>query len=122
LPKTRVEIYCESDGSAPFLEWFDKLPEKVQDKIYIRLERLEEMGHELRRPEADYLRDDIYELRIKAQSVNYRILYFFHRRHLVILSHGFTKQQAKVPDKEIKLAIRRRTVFQKSLSRHTYKD
>lgn len=122
MPKTRVEIYCESDGSAPFLEWFDKLPEKVQDKIYIRLERLEEMGHELRRPEADYLRDDIYELRIKAQSVNYRILYFFHRRHLVILSHGFTKQQAKVPDKEIKLAIRRRTVFQKSLSRHTYKD
>jgi len=122
LPKTKVGIYCEADGSAPFLKWFDTLPEKVQDKIYVRLERLEEMGHELRRPEADYLRDDIYELRIKAQSVNYRILYFFQGRQLVILSHGFSKQQAKVPEQEMKLAIRRRTDFRKSPSRHTYKD
>ena len=27
-------------------------------------ERLAQLGHELRRPEADYLRDQIYELRI----------------------------------------------------------
>lgn len=122
MPKTKIVVYCERDGAAPFLKWFDKLTEKVQDKIVIRLERLGELGHELRRPEADYLRDDIYELRVKAQSVNYRVLYFFHGRQVVVLSHGFSKQQAKVPEKEIKSAIRRRKSFEESPDRHTYKE
>ena len=64
VPRTRVALYREEDGSCPFIEWFDKLPAKVQDKCYIRLERLREMGHELRRPEADFLGDGIYELRV----------------------------------------------------------
>ena len=40
------------------------MPLKVQDKCYLLLERLREMGHELRWPEADFLRDGIYELRV----------------------------------------------------------
>jgi hypothetical protein len=39
----------------PFLDWFNKLSEKAQDKCRVRIERLATMGHELRRPEADYL-------------------------------------------------------------------
>jgi len=122
VSKTEVVIYCESDGSAPFLKWFSNLTEKVQDKIVVRLERLGELGHELRRPEADYVRDDVYELRVKAHSVNYRILYFFHGRQLIVLSHGFSKQQAKVPESEIKTAMRRREAFLKSPDHHTYKE
>jgi phage-related protein len=122
LPKTEVVIYCETSGSAPFLTWFETLPQKVQDKIVVRLERLKELGHELRRPETDYLRDDIYELRIKAQSINYRVLYFFHGKQLVVLSHGFSKDQAKVPESEMKLAIQRRTRFQQSPNSHKYKE
>ena len=53
----------EEYGSCPFVEWFDKLRVKVQGKCYLRLERLREMGHELRRPEANFLRVGIYELR-----------------------------------------------------------
>ncbi len=122
MPKTEIVIYCEPDGSAPFLKWFEKLPEKVQDKIFVRIERLGELGHELRRPEADYLRDDIYKLRVKVQSVNYRVMYFFHGRQLVVLSHGFSKQRAKVPNSEVKSAIQRRAEFHKSPSRHTFKE
>ena len=61
VSKTRIALYLEEDGSCPFIEWFDKLPAKVQDKCFLRLGRLREMGHELRRPEADFLRDGIYE-------------------------------------------------------------
>jgi len=78
VPKIRVALYREEDGSCPFIEWFDKLPAKMQDKCYLRLERLREMGHELRRPEADLLRDGIYELRVSLGAVHHRILYFFH--------------------------------------------
>ncbi|MBI5266587.1 MAG: type II toxin-antitoxin system RelE/ParE family toxin [candidate division Zixibacteria bacterium] len=115
-------MYAEENGEVPFLNWFTQLPEKAQDKIVVRIERLRELGHELRRPEADYLRDDIYEVRVKAQTVNYRILYFFHGRQLVILLHGFSKQQAKVPENEIILAIRRRAKFQQAPRRHTHKE
>jgi len=67
----------DDDGAAPLLDWLDVLPQKVQDKCIVRIERLSEQGHELRRPEADYLRDSIHELRIRHLRVNYRILYFF---------------------------------------------
>jgi Gp49-like protein DUF891 len=64
-------------GLLPLLEWLDELPGKVQLKCTARISRLAEMGNELRRPEADYLRDGIYELRASYQGINYRILYFF---------------------------------------------
>lgn len=120
MPKFEVVIYCELDGSAPFLSRFDKLPAKAQDKIVVRIERLKELGHDLRRPEAEYLRDNIYELRIKAQAVNYRVLYFFCGRQMIILSQGFAKKQAEVPDREIKLATKRRAEFLKAPKHHTF--
>jgi hypothetical protein len=60
------------------LEWFESLPQKARLACIARIELLKARGHELRRPHADYLRDDIYELRAKHQGVNYRLLYFFH--------------------------------------------
>src|SRR5437773_8897790 len=56
MPKTKVVFYKEDEGSVPILEWLDTLQPKVLDKCTVRIERLEEMGHELRRPEADFLR------------------------------------------------------------------
>ena len=92
MPKTPVVFYQEVDGTVPVLEWFDDLPAKPQDKCRVRIQRLSELGHELRRPEADLLRDGINELRVGFQHVNYRILYFFHGRVAAILAHGFTKR------------------------------
>ncbi len=80
MPKSRVVIYREEDGSAPFVDWFTELPVYARDKVLVRIERLREPGHELRRPEADLLRDGIYELRATARGVHYRVLYFFHKQ------------------------------------------
>lgn len=76
VPRTSVSLYREDDGSCRFLDWFRDLPVKAQNKCRIRLERLRELGHGLRRPEADFLRDGIYELRVAERRVQYRILYF----------------------------------------------
>src|SRR6266516_3323725 len=100
MPKTKVVFYKEDDGTVPILEWFDSLQERALDKCTVRIERLAALGHELRRPEADLLRDGIYELRIWLGHVNYRILYFFHGRLAAVISHGITKED-KVPSKEI---------------------
>lgn len=77
MPEISVVFYQEDDGTVPVLEWIAGLPAKVQVKCLTRIRRLQQQGHQLRRPEADHLRDDIYELRISFQGLNYRILYFF---------------------------------------------
>lgn len=120
MPETEVIFFADDDGSAPFLDWLDGLTEKAQIKIVVRVERLAAMGHELRRPEADYLRDGIYELRVSLQRINFRILYFIHGKQAVI-SHGLTKT-SQVPPREIDLAIERRFRFEEDPGRRTYRE
>lgn len=121
MPRIRVVLYRDVDGSCPFVEWFDELPAKAQDKCYLRLERLREMGHELRRPEADFLRDGIHELRVGLQGVHYRILYFFHGTVAAVVSHGLVKEQL-VPPREIDRVVERKKRFEASPSIHTYQE
>ena len=121
MPRTEVVFYLERDGTVPIVNWLDGLTEKAQVKCLARVKRLEELGHELRRPEADFLRDGIYELRIGLQGINYRILYFFHQKLAVVVSHGLTKEQ-QVPPHEIDMAIERMKRFEASPKRHTFKS
>ncbi len=77
-----------------------------------------QLGHDLRRPEADYLRDGIYELRATARGVHYRVLYFFHGQVAAVLAQGIVKEQ-RVPDREINLAMRRKQKFARAPEKHT---
>lgn len=120
MPRIDLILYQEDDGTVPLLDWLDGLVTKARDKCLVRLERLEEFGHELRRPEAEYLGDDIYELRVKNAGVNYRMLYFFRGTKIVVVSHGISKQQSKVPKKEIHLATRRMKEFRAAPKSHTF--
>lgn len=104
--------------TVPVLDWILNLPLKAQTKCLARIKRLQQSGHELRRPEADYLRNDIYELRISHLRVNYRILYFFHGRTVAVLSHGIVKER-QIPPQEIERAIERKIKFQQNPDHHT---
>jgi phage-related protein len=119
VPKTPVVIFCDRQGHPPLLDWLDHLPARVQVKCQARLERLGEMGFELRRPEADYLQSGIYELRVAFHTQNYRMLYFFHHNRCVVVSHGLIKED-RVPPKEIELALANKRLFESDPERHTY--
>lgn len=119
MPRTRIVFYQEENGEVPLLQWFDEINNKAQDKCRLKLERLRERGHELRRPEADYLRDGIYELRVSLRGMQYRMLYFFHGKVAAVLSHGIVKERV-VPPKEIDLAVKRKRLFEQDPKRHTY--
>lgn len=121
MPKTHVVLYREDTDTVPLLDWLDTLPPKAQDKCRVRIERLQDRGHELRRPEVDLLRDGIYELRTGLGGINYRILYFFHGRHTAVLCHGLIKERI-VPARDIDLAIRRKRTFEKDPEGHTDKE
>jgi hypothetical protein len=90
--------------------------------------RLEELGFELRRPEAEYLRDGVYELRVRKGHVNYRPLYFFDdvreeksgktvRR--AVIAHGCTKEGG-VRSADIDLAVKRRKRYTANRAGHTF--
>jgi hypothetical protein len=113
MPETRVVFFTEDDGTIPIVEWLDSLVSKAPIKCLAKLKRLEDLGHELRRPEADFLRDGVYELRVGFQGVNYRILYFFHGKGEAVISHGITKERVVSP-KEIDLAVDRKARFELS--------
>jgi phage-related protein len=117
-----VIFYREEDGSTPMLDWLDRLPQRARVQCIGKVELLKDLGHELRRPHADYVRDGIHELRAKSQGVNYRMLYFFFGRRAVVLSHGIAKQQAAVPPIEIERAKRRKQAFEAEPYRHTHKE
>ena len=121
MPKTHVIFYKDDDGSVPVLDWLEKLPSKAVAKCLVKMERLGELGHELRRPEADLLRDKIYELRIGLQGINYRILYFFHGDVAAVLAHGIIKESA-VPPKEIERTIERKKRFELNPKKHTHEE
>jgi len=118
VPQTDVIFFADKDGNAPVLDWLDTLPLKVQDKCIAFVERLAEWGHDLRRPDCDYLRDDIYELRVGRQGINYRILYFFNEGRAV-LSHGIIKEK-EVPPGESDKAVANRLLFIKDSGTHTF--
>jgi phage-related protein len=92
---------------------------KAYAKCVVRIRRLVELGHELRRPEADLLRDGIYELRARLGTVNYRILYFFHGRNVAVLAHAITKEN-EIPVVEINRAVGRKRLFIASPAAHTF--
>ncbi|MBI5241085.1 MAG: type II toxin-antitoxin system RelE/ParE family toxin [Elusimicrobia bacterium] len=114
-------VFYRDPDDCPALEWLDSLPEEAYAKGIVRIERLAGLGHELRRPEADYLRDGIYELRWRLGHVNFRLLYFFYGRQAVVLAHGLTKED-KVPCKDIALAARRKARYTADPERHTYRE
>jgi phage-related protein len=124
MPPTDVIFFCESDRSIPTLEWLADLrrsDHRAYTKCLAAVSRLRNLGHELRRPNADLLRDGIYELRIRVGHVNYRLLYFFHGRNVAILAHGLTKER-EVPERELNIAVERKRLFEANPSRHSYRE
>lgn len=115
MPQTHVVFYQEDDGTVPVLTVSMTKPGRSPWCI----ERLKGLGHQLRRPEADYLRDGVYELRVGLQGIHHRILYFFHGHAVAVLSHGLVKERA-IPPKEIELARRRKNRFEADPEGHTY--
>jgi phage-related protein len=124
MPRTQLILFKEDDGTIPVRDWLLELRRRNRRafaKCVVRIRRLAELGHELRRPEADLLRDGIYELRARDGRVNYRLLYFFHDRSVAILAHALTKEN-RVPNADIDRAMRRKAAFELNPARHSYEE
>lgn len=83
-------------------EFFDKLDEKVKDKIIYNIDKSKYTNN----PELfKKIETDIWEFRTKYSNLHYRIFAFWDKKDsvetLVIATHGIIKKTDKVPKKEI---------------------
>lgn len=101
----RIEYYTTPEGESLVDEFFEDINETHQGKILKWFGCLGEQGPNLPRPYADILEGKIRELRIAIAHHQYRFLYFFHGKFIVI-THGFLKKTDKVPQAEIERAKR----------------
>ncbi len=103
--KRVINFYKTEDGKCPVEEYLDSLPGKTARKITWVLQIIEDFDQI---PQNYFKKlvntDNIYEVRIQQGSDTYRLLGFFHKNALFILTNGFTKKTQKTPENEIKLA------------------
>ncbi|MBI4375897.1 MAG: type II toxin-antitoxin system RelE/ParE family toxin [Elusimicrobia bacterium] len=99
-----IIFYTTSRGDCPLREFLDEL--EARTKIMKFLSHLERYGPDLPRPYADTLRDKIRELRIPYGKLQWRLLYFFDGKR-VVLTQGVLKKTQAVPDEEIERALGR---------------
>jgi len=105
MSKWKIEYYTTRDGHCPVEVFLDSLTNAEFTRLNSKIQLLQELGIDLRRPHTDFLRDKIYELRARDRKKQLRILYFFFDGNKIIFSHGIVKKSERVVDAEIERAI-----------------
>ena len=106
-----VEYFELPDGSRPAEEFILEQDFKMQAKLFMALEFLEERGPMLREPFSKPLGEGVFEIRAKQGSNISRVLYFFVVGKKVILTNGFVKKTQKTPAREIEKAKKYRAEY-----------
>jgi len=86
------------------VSFLETLSWKTRRKIEAWIALLEKEGPNLKRPYADKVVRELYELRIRFGADQIRILYFFFLREKIVLLHGFRKKQSAIETGHISIA------------------
>ncbi len=90
-----------------FLDFYDRQPDHVQEKIEWTLNLLRVLPH-VPKKYFDHITGTkgLYEVRVEVEGNIYRIFSFFDRGKLVVLGNGFQKKTQKTPQNEIAKALK----------------
>jgi phage-related protein len=99
-----IEFYARANDESPLAEWYADQSSKVQAKLLRTFELLEELGIEVGEPHVKPLGNKLYEIRIRVDRNNFRVIYFAYTDRRFILLHGFQKKTQKTPTKELETA------------------
>ncbi len=110
----RIIYYTDQDKS-PIVDFLLQLSPKARAKVLREIDLLKEYGFALGMPSIKKISgtSDLWELRVKQSSNNYRVFYFQSFDETFVLLHAFHKKSQKAPRREIDTAIRRMKKFNK---------
>lgn len=117
MSQFRIFFYKNADGKENISAFIKSLNMKLKAKVYRELNLLKENGNDLREPHTKYLRDGIYELRIKQGSNIARILYFFVSGKKIILTNAFIKKSKNIPKQEFEKAVISKIDYEKNVEK-----
>ncbi len=104
-----VIYYTTASGGQPVKEFLDGLNSKHAQKVTWVLDLIEDLPFI---PKQYFKKlvgtDDIWEVRIDSGNDTFRLLGFFDKGNLVILTNGFVKKTERTPKNEIDLAEKRK--------------
>lgn len=89
----------------------DKLSLEIQVEFYSLFKALEKEG-KLDFPHAKKINNQLFEIRIRVKNL-YRAFYAYMDKKDIIILHIFNKKTQKTPIKEIKLALKRLSKYEK---------
>ena len=110
----KVTFYKTIDGKCPVAEFIDAQPLKVAAKIAWVLKLVQELEIIPKSYLKKITDTEFYECRIEMSGNSgniYRILGFFYKGNLIVLTTGFQKKTQKTPTKEIDLCKERMKDF-----------
>ena len=88
-----------------FEAFMSELDEKVREKVQYGLLLLKTQDR-VSKKFVKFIRDELYELRVKCGSDNYRVFFIFDEGQIVVLFSGFMKKTQETPKHEIEKALR----------------
>ncbi|NQU78016.1 type II toxin-antitoxin system RelE/ParE family toxin [Candidatus Falkowbacteria bacterium] len=100
-----IKFYETTRGDYPVKNFIESLEVKHRKKVLRSFERLENYGlfPLLKTKEAEKIKSNLYELRIKYQGIYYRIFFTIYDSGYWMI-HAFKKKSDKIPNREIKKA------------------
>lgn len=119
MPEIELIFFQEYAGAITFLDEFKKQPQKLQESILAKLKRVREEGYRVRMPTVEHLEDGLYELRVKSERNNYRILFFFYNQRAILLPDIHHKDQRKLPRRIIEKALKQKAKFETDPRSHS---
>jgi len=111
----RKIVFYRNDNSCPIEDFFDSLDDVIMIKILAIFKYIEELTI-IPKKYFKKLNKEIYEIRIKVGNNIFRILCFFHKDSLVVLTNGFQKKTQKTPQNQIELALKYKSDYLRSIT------
>lgn len=96
-----VEFYTNRNGNCPARSFILKQQKHARTLILEMVEKLGELGYQLRFPHAKQIGDGLYELRIREFKNRFRLLYFFYDQDKIVITHGLQKKQGELEQADI---------------------
>jgi len=107
-----IKFFKTDSGRSPVADFIDSLSAKQAQKTTWVMKLIED----LEAVPSQYFKklsntEDLWEIRIRSGSNNFRLLGFFDGKQLLVVAHAFQKKTQKTPQQAIRLAGKRKKEY-----------
>lgn len=102
-----VIFYETTNGRSPVTKFIDEQPTRDQAIIVAVINEIAENGLQAKGAVLRQLEGKLWEIKIKAPSGGYRLLYVLLSANAMMLLHAFKKKTQKTPLNELAVARKR---------------